>query len=95
MLYDLLAPFYDKVNGSIDYSAWADFIEKIVEKEYRGEPELWLDLGCGTGRMTLELAKRGRDMTGVDSSPEMLDVARTLAEERGLSDKILLLCQDS
>ncbi len=94
MFYDILAPFYDKINGNIDYSLWADFIEEIVKREYPTDPELWLDLGCGTGRMTLELAKRGHDMTGVDISPEMLDEARCAAEECGLSDRILLLCQD-
>lgn len=94
MFYDLIAPFYDAINGSLDYSVWADFIEKIVKKEYSGIPELWLDLGCGTGKMTLELAKRGYDMTGVDSSPEMLDAAREAAENAGLSDRMLWLCQD-
>ncbi len=94
MFYDLIAPFYDKINGSLDYSAWADFIEKIIEKEYKGKPELWLDLGCGTGRMTAELLRRGYDMTGIDSSPEMLDIARAEAERCGLSEKLLLLCQD-
>ena len=33
MIYDLLAPFYDKFNGDIDYSAWADFIEKIISED--------------------------------------------------------------
>ena len=94
MLYDLLAPFYDRINGELDYVSWADFIEEIVKREYKGTPELWLDLGCGTGRMTLELARRGCDMTGVDSSPEMLDAARCRAEEEGLSENLLLLCQD-
>ena len=95
MIYDLIAPMYDKVNGDVDYSSWADFIEKIIEKEYRGEkPELVLDLGCGTGRMTLELARRGYDMTGIDYSVEMLDIARENAEKEGLSDKMLWLCQD-
>ena len=93
-MYDLLAPVYDKINGDLDYSKWADFIEETVRREYNGEPELWLDLGCGTGRMTLELARRGRDMTGIDSSPEMLDIARDAAEELGVSDRVLLLCQD-
>ena len=95
MIYDLLAPFYDQFNGDIDYGKWADFIEKIIEKEYRiGQPELVLDLGCGTGSMTLELAKRGYDMTGIDYSTEMLDIARERAMELGYGDKILWLCQD-
>ena len=95
MIYDLIAPLYDRVNGDVDYVKWADFIEDIIKKEHKGAyPELVLDLGCGTGRMTLELAKRGCDMTGVDYSVEMLDIARENAEDAGLSDKMLWLCQD-
>ena len=92
MIYDLLAPFYDAINSDVDYTRWADFIEKIIEREYSGRPELWLDLGCGTGRMTLELARRGYDMTGVDLSAEMLNVARERADEEGLD--VLWLCQN-
>lgn len=95
MIYGLLAPFYDKFNGDIDYSGWADFIEEIIKRNYAsGKPELVLDLGCGTGSMTLELAKRGYDMTGVDYSAEMLDIARKRAADAGVSDKMLWLMQD-
>ena len=92
MIYDFLAPYYDAINSDIDYSKWADFIEKIFYKECNARPELVLDLGCGTGKMTIELAKRGYDMTGVDYSPEMLDIARNEAEKIGKD--ILWLCQD-
>ncbi|MBQ8529193.1 MAG: class I SAM-dependent methyltransferase [Clostridia bacterium] len=92
MIYDLLAPFYDSINSELDYNGWADFIERIIEREYKGKPELILDLGCGTGSMTLQLAARGYDMTGVDYSPEMLDIARSRAEKMGKD--ILWLCQD-
>ena len=95
MMYDMLAPLYDSVNSDIDYASWADFFEKIIKKEYlSGTPSLVLDLGCGTGKMTIELAKRGYDMTGVDISVEMLDIARDAAQSCGLKDKILWLCQD-
>ena len=95
MIYDLLAPFYDSVNREVDYSEWADFFEKVIDRHYTaGEPSLWLDLASGTGKMTIELAKRGYDMTGVDYSPAMLDVARCEAERAGLDGKILWLCQD-
>ena len=92
MIYDLLAPFYDAINADIDYVKWADFIEEILKKECVNRPELVLDLGCGTGKMTLELARRGYDMTGIDYSPEMLDIARDAAEKEG--HDILWLCQD-
>jgi len=35
-----------------------------------------IDIGCGTGLLTCELARRGHRMTGVDPSSAMLDVAR-------------------
>ena len=95
MIYDLLAPIYDKVNEDINYSEWADFIEDAIKRFYKeGTPSLVLDLGSGTGKMTLELAERGYDMTGVDVSVEMLDKAREAAERLGFGDKILWLCQD-
>ncbi len=94
MIYDILAPIYDEINKDISYSKWADFIEAIIARN-RGfqEERLILDLGCGTGRMTLELARRGYDTTGVDYSPEMLDKARAAAERQGISN-ILWLNQD-
>ena len=94
MIYDLLADFYDRINSEIDYGAWADFFEKIFDREMKARPELVMDLGCGTGKMTLELAKRGYDMTGIDCSVNMLGQAREAAAEEGVSDRILWLCQD-
>ncbi len=94
MIYDLLAPFYDEANRDIDYVSWADFFEFLFGKYLKSKPELILDLACGTGSMTLELAKRGYDMTGVDLSPEMLDIARERAEKERLSERCLWLLQD-
>ncbi len=43
-----------------------------------------LDVGTGTGRAAIALAKRGAVVTAVDASPEMLGVARRRAEEAGV-----------
>jgi len=43
-----------------------------------------LDIGCGTGRHSVELAKRGYRVTGVDLSPGMLAEARKTADEAGV-----------
>jgi len=39
-------------------------------------PRSVLDAGCGTGRVAVELARRGVDVVGVDSDPGMIDTAR-------------------
>ncbi len=43
-----------------------------------------LDLGCGTGRVALDLAARGGDVTGVDRDPELVETLRSRAHERKL-----------
>ena len=44
-----------------------------------------LDVGCGPGRHSLALARHGAQVTGVDISPEFIDLARTAAHDGGLS----------
>ncbi|MGH7114140.1 MAG: class I SAM-dependent methyltransferase [Stellaceae bacterium] len=44
-----------------------------------------LDLGCGTGFLSLELAARGHRVTGVDFAPSMIARAERKAAERGLT----------
>jgi len=44
------------------------------------EPRTVLDAGCGTGRVAVELARRGLDVVGVDLDPSMLDVARAKSD---------------
>lgn len=43
-----------------------------------------LDVGCGPGRHSLALARRGFVTVGVDASSEFVDLARTAAESEGL-----------
>lgn len=98
--YSALARVYDRLNAEIDYPAWADFVEECFDRHLAARPELVLDLACGTGRMTLELARRGYDMIGVDGSAEMLAeaYARTDEENEGRAENdrlsILYLQQD-
>jgi cyclopropane fatty-acyl-phospholipid synthase-like methyltransferase len=49
-----------------------------------------LDVGCGTGRHSLELARRGYHSFGVDISSGFIEVARERATEEGLNAKFLL-----
>ena len=68
--YDFLAGCYDRLTYDVHYSVWADYIEKHFAK--RPLPgKTVLDLACGTGSLTRELALRGYEMIGVDQSPEI------------------------
>lgn len=89
IMYNEFAYLYDKLINDVDYKSWGDYYFKIFQR-YGLKPKLGLDLGCGTGNMTVELAKRGIEMTGVDLSEDMLMVAREKSE--GLD--ILYLNQD-
>jgi S-adenosylmethionine-dependent methyltransferase len=49
-----------------------------------------LDLGCGTGANGLRLARSGFQVTLLDSSSAMLDIAKRAAEEAGVAEKVAL-----
>lgn len=66
MAYALLARYYDLENA--DFTDDLDFWLELADAY--GDPIL--ELGCGSGRVLLNLARRGHAVTGVDNSPEML-----------------------
>jgi SAM-dependent methyltransferase len=49
-----------------------------------------LDVGCGPGRHALALARRGLDVTGVDLSPEFVELARGAADGEGLPARFVV-----
>lgn len=89
--YEFLAGCYDRFTYDVDYAAWADYIEKHFRR--RGLPgKTVLDLACGTGSLTRELALRGYEMIGVDLSPEML--AEAAEKNRDVGEvPPMFLCQ--
>ena len=86
MSYSSLAEVYDKLTTNVEYERRAEYIQSLLLKNgARGG--ILLDLACGTGTLSAELAKYGYDMILCDLSAEMLGFAR----ER-LPDA-LLVCQ--
>jgi S-adenosylmethionine-dependent methyltransferase len=55
-----------------------------------GPPLRALDLGGGTGAMAVSLAKLGMQVTLLDSSQAMLEIARRAVEEGGVSERVVL-----
>ena len=88
--YETFARYYDSLTRNVDYEARADYMCRLLE--HCNHPAgLTLDLACGTGSLTLALAKRGLDIYGIDSSYAMLSQARQKAADAGYD--ILYLCQ--
>ena len=90
--YEALSRVYDSLSGDVNYASLADFYEAVFRRE-GCSPELVLDLGCGTGALTVEMARRGYDMIGIDGSAEMLSHAFERKSEAG-QNGILFLQQD-
>jgi SAM-dependent methyltransferase len=87
-LYDRIAPFYDPWSRSVTEDV--DFyVERALES---GGPIV--ELAVGTGRIAVPVARAGVDVIGIDSSPEMLAVARSAGEAAGVSDRLDLRLGD-
>ena len=55
----------------------------------------YLDMGCGSGELTLELARMGLDrITGVDFLPRFVATAQRNARSLGLESKVEFICED-
>lgn len=92
MTYSILAGGYDAFTGDVNYTAWADYFEKVFASEGKNVKTI-VELACGTGSLAVELCKRGYDVTATDISPEMLCEAMCKMGDLG-ENRPLLLCQD-
>lgn len=75
------APNYDKNPFAQNTLAEVQFLMQLVPLASGASI---LDIGCGTGRHAVELAKQGYKVTGVDLSEGMLAVAQTKAAHEGV-----------
>ena len=83
--FDPFAPFYDS-----DYRNYHDDIQLVVDLAQDAGGTA-LELGCGTGRVLVPLAATGCRVTGVDSSPALLALARRKGEQAGVTARLRLV----
>lgn len=90
--YSTFARYYDSLTANIDYKKRAGYFHEIIKRYKNTEGTILLDLACGTGSISEEMAKIGYDVIGVDYSDEMLGIALDKKFDSGLN--IQYLCQD-
>lgn len=81
IIFENYARKYDNENFTKGTIGECDFIEQELD----GNKSLKiLDVGCGTGRHSIELSGRGYSVTGIDLSESLLAMAREKADNQGL-----------
>jgi SAM-dependent methyltransferase len=75
--YTALAAVYDDIVVDRCHARWAQFLHECWADDPEGVRTV-LDVCCGTGLMTAELAALGYEVVGIDASAAMLDRARVL-----------------
>ena len=78
------AVYYDILYQDKNYEEEIDFLEEIFDKYLKKRPKKILDLACGTGSHLLPLAKRGYQVSGLDLSGGMLELAKIKAKKENL-----------
>ncbi|MBE6771772.1 MAG: class I SAM-dependent methyltransferase [Ruminococcaceae bacterium] len=91
MSYDNFSRFYDRLTDNVEYEKRADYFCRLLSM-CGVNSGILLDLGCGTGSMSVKMAERGFDVIGIDSSIGMLNAAQQKMFESG---KNLLLLNQS
>ena len=88
--YNALAASYDRLTEDVDYEATVAFYWELLKREGL-KPRTAVDLACGTGSVTVLLAKQGLQVTGIDMSWEMLCMAEQKAQD--LVNRPMFVCQ--
>ena len=72
--YEVLASSYDSLTHDIPYEQMLAYMEALLRK-HGLRPQSVLDLACGTGSMSVLLARRGYQVLAADMSEDMLAMA--------------------
>lgn len=82
--YSGFAKVYDQLMGVRSAIDWPSYILFLLKSHAILPPQKILDVGCGTGHLSIPLIEKGYRVTGVDNSPAMLEQAARNANERGV-----------
>lgn len=89
---------YDLINHVFTWGMDIVWRRKLVDECLKLKPEKFLDLGCGTGDLAVNVARRADErlqVSACDFSREMLAAAARKARKAGVDDKILFIHADA
>lgn len=76
MAYSKMASLYDRLMIDAPYDDWVAVIQEVIESYSDRQVNSIVDFGCGTGVIARKLAVLGYDLTGIDLSEDMLELAK-------------------
>ncbi len=92
--YQQEAGGYDAARFSCECNRLYDQMTKEIIYKFLKDCTYFLDAGTGTGRFAIHLAKNGIDVVAIDSSKEMVEIARKKAQREGCQHRIQFIVSD-
>jgi demethylmenaquinone methyltransferase / 2-methoxy-6-polyprenyl-1,4-benzoquinol methylase len=97
-MFTAVPPRYDLVNHIITLGMDTGWRKLAARTCLEAKPQHILDIGCGTGDLSINIAKlaaKDTEITGLDYSQPMLDIAKQKAEKTGFSGRISFISGDA
>ncbi|GLC88530.1 class I SAM-dependent DNA methyltransferase [Lysinibacillus piscis] len=89
--YERFAHVYDALQTDIPYELYSEWVMEHAPSE--SFPQL-LDIGCGTGTLTVAFAQMGYQVSGIDLSEEMLAIAANHFAHAGVHVPLFCMSMD-
>ena len=83
-MYTQFAHVYDELMRDVPYAEWAGHYARLMQRCGVPAGARCAECACGTGSLTVPLAREGYRMTGIDLSADMLEEAMKKARESGV-----------
>ena len=90
-MFTAVPPRYDLINHIMTFGQDIRWRRLAAKACLEKKPQRVLDLGCGTGDLTINIARsagKGVEVTGVDFSQPMLELAEKKAAQSGVGEKV-------
>jgi len=97
-MFTAVPPRYDFINHIITLGMDTGWRRQAASTCIKGKPGRILDIGCGTGDLSIKIAKkapRETEIFGIDYSQPMLEIAKAKAEKAGVAPRIKFISGDA